>query len=170
MKNTTLLILIFMILSCKNEIKTTNNESDTTIETPIVKDLRPLKIIEPVKWLTEVKKLTETEYELLITAHIENGYHLYSQTVPETGPQPTVFIFQEHDSYELVGPTIEEQGPSIYDSVFKLDIKSFKTKTTFKQKIKLKKPVTKTIVAEIEYMSCNNTNCLMGYTDIKFEI
>lgn len=178
MKNIIVILLLCISLSCKNKSKKQNissapvvTEKQISTTTKTIKSPgTALKIIEPVKWVTETSKLSDTEYELIITANIEDKYHLYSQTVPNNGPEPTVFIFEKNDNYKLIGNTSEEKGHTVYDSIFKLDIKSFTAQTTFKQKITIKKTNTFIINAEIEFMSCNNTTCMMGYSDIKFQI
>ena len=128
------------------------------------------QILEPVKWTTETKKITATEYDLIINASIEKNYHLYSQKVPEDGPLPTIFIFEESNDYELIGNTIEEKGHTVHDPVFNLKIKYFETKTTFKQRIKVKNKNPFKIIGEIEFMTCNNSSCVPGYGDIEFKI
>ncbi|MBJ7880028.1 cytochrome C biogenesis protein [Gelidibacter salicanalis] len=127
-------------------------------------------IIEPVKWTTETNKVSETEYELKIIANIETNYHLYSQELIENGPLPTIFSFEETDDYELIGITSEEEGHTSFDPTFKKEIKSFKTKATFKQKIKIKEKKNFKISAEIEFMSCNDSKCMTGYSDVEFQI
>jgi len=47
------------------------------------------QIHNPVTWETSVEKINDSEFNLLITAGIEAGWHLYSQNVPEGGPIPT---------------------------------------------------------------------------------
>ena len=128
------------------------------------------QILEPVKWTSETKKISETEYDLIITATIEPNYHLYSQKVPEDGPLPTIFIFEKNDNYELIGKTIEEKGHTVYDTTFKLNVKYFDTKATFKQRISVKKKSSFKIIGEIEFMTCNDSNCVPGYGDIEFKI
>jgi thiol:disulfide interchange protein DsbD len=128
------------------------------------------QILEPVKWTTEVKKISETEYDLIINAAIEKNYHLYSQKVPDDGPLPTVFIFEASENYELVGSTTEEKGHTVFDPIFELNIKYFDTKATFKQRIKLKTKSSFNIIGEIEFMTCNDSNCVPGYGDIEFKI
>ena len=128
------------------------------------------QMVEPVKWATEVKKISDMEYELIINATIDTNYHLYSQKVPKDGPLPTVFIFEKSDDYELVGDTSEEQGHVVYDPVFKLKIKYFEAKTTFKQRIKLKNKNHFKIIGEIEFMACDDSACFPGYGDMEFKI
>lgn len=177
MKKLTVIILIFSFMSCKNESKNQESSEDknhTEIQTPTLNrafetTTNELRIIEPVKWTTKTNKITETDYELIIIANIEENYHLYSQEVPDNGPLPTVFIFEESDAYELIGTTSEEKGRTTYDPTFEMDIKSFKNQATFKQLIKVNNKSSK-IIAEIEFMSCNYTKCITGYSDVEFQI
>ena len=46
------------------------------------------QIHDPVKWNTTVEKVSDTEYDLVLKATIDSGWHLYSQNVPEGGPIP----------------------------------------------------------------------------------
>jgi len=126
------------------------------------------QILEPVKWTTETKKISDTEYELIINASIEENYHLYSQKVPEDGPLPTIFIFEKNDNYELIRSTSEEKGHTVFDPIFKMNIKYFDIKATFKQRIKLKNNNSFKIIGEIDFMTCNDSNCVPGYGDIEF--
>lgn len=128
------------------------------------------QILEPVKWTTETKKISETDYDLIITASIEKNYHLYSQNIPDNGPRPTLFIFEKSKNFDLIGSPIEEIGHTVYDPVFKLNIKYFDTKVIFKQRIKVKNNNSFKIIGEIEFMTCNNSNCITGYSDIEFKI
>ncbi|WP_299397187.1 protein-disulfide reductase DsbD domain-containing protein [uncultured Gelidibacter sp.] len=128
------------------------------------------QILEPVKWTTDIKKISDFEYDLIINANIQTNYHLYSQKVPDNGPRPTIFIFEKNSNYELIGNTTEGKGHTVYDPIFKMNVKYFDTKVTFKQRIKVKNKNNFQIIGEIEYMTCNDLNCVLGYTDIEFKI
>lgn len=128
------------------------------------------QIIEPVKWATTTKKISETEYDLIITAQIDAGFHLYSQTVPEGGPLPTIFIFEESDNLELVGDMKEEKGHTVHDPVFDMKVKYFDTKATFTQRIKVRSKEGFKIDGEIEFMTCDDAKCSIGYDDFEFHI
>lgn len=129
-----------------------------------------VQILEPVNWTTEIEKISNTEYDLIIKATIEPNYHLYSQKVPDDGPLPTIFIFEKSNNYELIGSVTEEKGHTVYDRIFKLKVKYFDTKTTFRQRIKLNNKNSFKIIGEIEFMTCNDSNCILGYGDIEFNI
>lgn len=117
------------------------------------------QILDPVEWATSIEKISETEYDLVVTATIEPGWHLYSQTVPEDGPIPTTFTFESSESYTLVGTTIEEEGHVIDDPVFMMRIKYFENKAVFKQRVVFaNKP--ETIKGSVEFMVCDDSKCL----------
>ncbi len=118
------------------------------------------QILKPVNWETSVEKISDSEYVLITNAYIDAGWHLYAQDVPENGPIPTSFIYEETKDYSLVGKTEEKDGKIIDDPVFGMKIKFFKDKATFKQKIKLNNTKLSTIKAEVEYMVCDDERCL----------
>lgn len=128
------------------------------------------QIVKPIKWETAVKKISGSEYELVATATINSGWHLYTQTVPEDGPIPTTFTFKSDSRYAKKGNTKEGEGKTVHDSVFNMKIKFFENKATFKQRIKVLKPI-KTITGEVEFMVCDDTQCLPPTTiDLEFNL
>lgn len=118
------------------------------------------QIHNPVTWETSVNKISESEAELVATATIQDGWHLYSQTVPENGPIPTSFTFEGNGNYLKKGNTKEEEGHTVNDPVFEMTIKYFDTKTEFKQRVKLKNKGSFEIKGVVEFMVCNDTQCL----------
>jgi len=129
------------------------------------------QILNPVKWVTSVEKVSESEYDLLIQATIEEGWHLYSQNVPEDGPIPTNFTFVKTDAYELVGNTSEEEGHTVFDAVFNMNIKYFENKAVFKQRVKILSKSNFKITGEVEFMVCDDSSCLPPtFVDLEFPI
>ena len=119
------------------------------------------QIHKPVTWETSVEKINDSEFNLLITAGIEAGWHLYSQNVPEGGPIPTsIKIIADDSKYQLIGSPQEGKGHEEYDNVFDMDIKYFETKAVFKQRIKLLGIDKIDIAGVLEFMVCDDTNCL----------
>jgi len=129
------------------------------------------QIHNPVKWSTSVKKISATEYDLIINAAIETNWHLYSQNVPEDGPIPTNFSFEVSKDFELVGKTSEEDGHTVDDPIFGMKIKYFDTNAIFKQRIKIINKSAITVLGEVEFMVCDDANCLPPtFVDLKFSI
>ncbi|WP_347373475.1 cytochrome c biogenesis protein CcdA [Aequorivita sp. Q41] len=129
------------------------------------------QILDPVKWSTSIKKISETEYDLISKATIEDKWHLYSQVVPENGPLPTVFTFEENDAYQSVGKIKESKGTTELDPVFDMVITFFSNTATFTKRIKLTGTKGTTIKGEVEFMVCDDTRCLPpNYVDLVFKI
>ncbi len=119
------------------------------------------QIFEPVKWQTSVEKISESEFDLITTATIDEGWHLYSQSIPDDGPIPTTFSFKDIEGkYQLVGKTTEGEGHEEFDKVFEMDIKYFENKAVFKQRIKVLTDTKITIAETVEFMVCDDANCL----------
>ncbi|QDO95494.1 thiol:disulfide interchange protein [Formosa sediminum] len=126
------------------------------------------QVLDPVKWSTSVEKLSDTEYNLITTAKIDSGWHLYSQTVPEGGPIATTFTYDNsEETFTLKGNTIEDVGHTIEDPVFEMEIKFFEGEAKFIQKINVSKP-TPTLLGFVEFMVCDDTRCLPP-TEIELE-
>ena len=118
------------------------------------------QIHDPVKWKTSVTKISDTEYELVATATIQGQWHLYSQMVPKDGPVPTSFVFEGNANYLKKGNTKEGTGHEIDDKVFNMRIKYFDKTADFKQRIKVKNNKAFKVNAVVEFMVCNDTQCL----------
>ncbi len=117
------------------------------------------QMYNPVKWNTSVEKISENEFNLIFTANIEHGSHLYAQIIPENGPIATSFNFKEGlENYKLIGKPIEEEGHEVYDDVFEMDIKYFEKSAVFKQKIQLLKK-SAVVNGFIEFMACDDVQC-----------
>ncbi|WP_343707364.1 cytochrome c biogenesis protein CcdA [Flavobacterium sp.] len=123
------------------------------------------QIYNPIKWKTSVEKISDTEYELQAKAIIESGWHLYSQEVSDGGPIPTHFNFIKSADFQLTDAVKEEKGKTVNDPVFKMQIKFFEKETTFRQRVKILSAKPFKIKAEVEFMVCNDENCLPPSSD-----
>lgn len=118
------------------------------------------QIETPLKWATSVEKISDTEFVLVSTATIEDGWHLYAQDVPEDGPIATSFTFENaKNRYSLIGKTTEQEGVTVDDPVFEMKIKFFENTATFKQKIQTASDIN-VIKGVVEFMVCDDTKCL----------
>ncbi|HEY5687265.1 MAG TPA: cytochrome c biogenesis protein CcdA [Yeosuana sp.] len=118
------------------------------------------QILEPVKWSTSVEKVSDSEYKLISKASIESGWHLYSQNVPEDGPIPTSFIYDDFNgAFKFIDNTSEETGQTIDDPVFQMKIKFFEKSAIFIQKVEVLGKET-TVNGLVEFMVCDDSRCL----------
>jgi thiol:disulfide interchange protein DsbD len=118
------------------------------------------KIYDPVKWSFSSEKLNDNEHNLIITAKIEKGWHVYSQFIDDGGPIPTSFKFKPSKDYQLVDEVTESpKAVGAFDKNFNMQIAWHKDQVVFKQKISLLVPKT-TIAGTLEFMVCNDERCL----------
>ncbi len=127
------------------------------------------QILDPVKWSFSSKKIGDTEAELIFTAKIDKGWHLYSQDIPPKGPVATTFEITKSADFQRVGKITEPKPIVENDPNFDMVLKFFATKAVFKQKIKLL--TNKPFVAKgtINFMCCNDVSCLPP-NDVTFKI
>ncbi len=117
------------------------------------------QMYNPVKWKTQVEKISDSEYNLISIATIEEGSHLYAQNIQEGGPIPTEFTYHNHNNdYMLIGNTSEEEGITVNDAVFEMEIKYFENTAIFKQKVKLSNTVNQ-ITGSVLFMACDDEKC-----------
>ena len=118
------------------------------------------QILEPVKWSTSVQKVSDSEYKLISKATIESDWHLYSQNVPEDGPIPTSFAYDDFNgAFKFIDDTSEETGQTIDDPVFQMKIKFFEKSAIFIQKVEVLGKET-TVNGLVEFMVCDDSRCL----------
>ena len=116
--------------------------------------------MRPVKWTFTTEKVSGYTYALVFTATIQNHWHIYSQHIVDGGPVKTSFTFDTNPLYKLSGDVQETTKPvDKYDSTFQMKVIYFENKAVFKQLVKV--PSGKgTIKGSLEYMTCNDRQCL----------
>ncbi|RXM48402.1 protein-disulfide reductase DsbD [Flavobacterium sp. YO12] len=124
------------------------------------------QMYNPVKWSTSVEKISDKEYVLKAKAVIQSGWHLYGQYIEEGGPSPTAFTFKNTSKkFELVGKTTEDKGHETIDKIFNMKIKYFEDKAVFTQKIKFISDEITNVTADVDFMVCDDSNCLPPSTE-----
>jgi len=117
------------------------------------------QIYDPVTWDFTYEKKGDGKYELVFTATIETGSHIYSMEIPEGGPIPTTFSFDTLPGLTFDGKPYEAIKPEeIFDEAFGFKIKTFSGKAEFRQKITSKNDALK-VTGVVNFMSCNNKTC-----------
>jgi len=128
------------------------------------------QVKSPVKWSFTSKKIDQTTYEVSLSATVEAGWHIYSQTTPDGGPSATVISFTKNPLIELAG-AVKEVGQlqQKHEELFGVDVKQFSNKVVFVQTIRLKAKAKTALNGSIEFMTCNNKECLPPKTQ-KFSV
>lgn len=167
----------------KEEAKTeapSNNEEETAEASPVSegpeaqeeeKEESKSGFVNPVKWSFEQKKIDENTFELISSTSIDEGWYMYSQTIPAGGPPSTYFEISLPEGAELVGQ-MEEGGniKTMYDKVFDMELVKFTKKAIFTQRIK-STTGEGLVPFYIEYVSCDDKRCLTPtVVEISFDL
>jgi len=115
---------------------------------------------EPVVWESKVEQLTEDRYQLIFEAGIAPNWHLYSQFSDPEGAIPTEFVFDQTDSFKLVGNVTESESVVDYDQVFEMDLTYFNDSAIFQQQIQVLDDRLTQIKVEINYQACDDELCI----------
>jgi thiol:disulfide interchange protein DsbD len=114
-----------------------------------------------VDWSFSSKKIADKTYEVKITAIIKGNFHLYAQQLGVEGPVPTSFVFTPNPLFSLTGK-VKEMGKLIkkFESAWDGNVSYFEKKVEFIQVIKCKANVKTNLSGEVEFMVCNDAQCL----------
>jgi thiol:disulfide interchange protein DsbD len=115
---------------------------------------------EPVVWESKVEQLAEDRYQLIFEADIAPNWHLYSQFSDPEGAIPTEFVFDQTDSFKLVGNVTESESVVDYDQVFEMDLTYFNDSAIFQQQIQVLDGRLTQIKVEINYQACDDELCI----------
>ncbi|MBN2166340.1 MAG: thioredoxin family protein [Marinilabiliaceae bacterium] len=119
------------------------------------------QVENPVKWTFSYSQKDNSTIEVYADAEIEEGWHLYSAYLPENGPVPTSLKLIKSDLFQLDGSVIEQPKPKIqFDNSFQIELGYFENKARLIQKIKISEPTFFEIKGEVEFMLCNDEQCL----------
>jgi len=117
------------------------------------------QVVEPVKWFFSQTKVSEMEYDLLLKAKIDEGWHLYGTELPEGGPIKTSFYFENLENVELSGDIVASKGTiDKFDPSFQLQVNYYETEVTFTQRVKVTHDFC-SVKGYVEFMSCNDETC-----------
>ncbi len=126
------------------------------------------QIQEPVKFKTELKKISDVEAEIIFTASIDEGWHVYSTDLGDGGPISATFNVDNKSGVELVG-NLKPVGKevAVFDKMFEMNVRYFEKTAQFSQKIKFTGGAY-TIEGYLQFGACNDENCLPP-TDVPFK-
>jgi hypothetical protein len=116
--------------------------------------------LEPVKWEMKYEAVSDIEGELVLTATMDDKWHIYSQLQSGDGPIPTSFSFLITSEWEPIGKVTEPEPENVYTEVFQSQVLMFSKSVSFRQKVKRKSAAEFYVLGELEFMSCNDVSCL----------
>ena len=122
-----------------------------------------------IDWSFSSKKISGNLYEIKLTATLKKGWHIYSR-YPGDGPLPTSVAFIKSPLLELKGG-IKETGKIQCEKsdIFNSEIKYYESNVTITQNVLLKFNIKTSIKGRVEFMVCDNKQCLPPKT-VEFSI
>ena len=118
------------------------------------------QIKDPVKFKTELTTLSDTEAEMVFTAAIDKGWHVYSTDLGDGGPISATFNVDNKSGVELVGK-LKPVGKEVatFDKLFEMKVRYFENTAKFVQKVKFTGGAY-AIEGYLEYGACDDESCL----------
>ena len=118
------------------------------------------QIKDPVKFKTELTALSDTEAEVVFTAAIDKGWHVYSTDLGDGGPISATFNVDNKSGVELVGK-LKPVGKEVatFDKLFEMKVRYFENTAKFVQKVKFTGGAY-AIEGYLEYGACDDESCL----------
>ena len=125
------------------------------------------QMMNPVNFKSEMKMLQDNEAEIVFTATINPGWHVYSTDLGDNGPTEASFNIVKMEGAECVGK-LTPRGKEIkkYDEMFGMELRFFENSAVFVQKIKFNK-TQYSIDCYLQYGACDDKSC-MPPTDVTF--
>ena len=118
------------------------------------------QLMDPVHFTSRWNMTGEMAGEIVFSATIDEGWHVYSTDLGSDGPTPAAFHVVKMEGAETVG-TLMPRGHVVkqYDRMFDMELRFFEKKATFVQRVRITKPKF-FIEGYLEYGACNDEMCL----------
>jgi len=114
----------------------------------------------PVHFSVQQKQVSSTEVEVIFTAKIDQGWHVYSTNLPADGPTSASLHVDKAEGLTPVGKlTTRGKELNVYDKTFEMKLRYFENSVGFVQRYKITAK-TYSIKGYLEYGACNDEMCL----------
>ena len=115
---------------------------------------------DPVHFKTEWKSISANEAEIIFSATIDPGWHVYSTDLGDGGPTQATINIDKISGATLDGK-LKPGSNEIkkMDPIFEMEVKFFEKTAKFTQKVKLNGGKY-SVSGYLEYGACNDENCL----------
>lgn len=114
----------------------------------------------PVHFSVQQKQVSPTEVEIIFTAKIDQGWHVYSTNLPADGPTSASLHVDKAEGVTPVGKlTTRGKELNVYDKTFEMKLRYFENSVGFVQRYKITAK-TYSIKGYLEYGACNDEMCL----------
>ncbi len=118
------------------------------------------QMMDPVHFSSQLKMLEGGEGEIVFSATIDDGWHVYSTDLGNNGPVSATFTAVKMEGVETVG-RLKARGNEVkqFDKLFDMELRFFERQATFVQRLRFIRPQY-SIDCYLEYGACNDEMCL----------
>lgn len=114
----------------------------------------------PVHFSVQQKQVSPTEVEVVFSAKIDQGWHVYSTNLPADGPTSATLHVDKLEDVTPIGKlTARGRELNVYDKTFEMKLRYFENSVGFVQRYKITAK-TYSIKGYLEYGACNDEMCL----------
>ncbi len=116
---------------------------------------------DPVSWKISLSDKGNGEVEVVASAAIEAGWHLYDTEIPDGGPYPTSISIDEIKGATPVGKfhAVNSKLHKEFDKVFEMQIGYYETSATFVQRYKVTDKAKFSLKGDVRAQACNDREC-----------
>ena len=114
----------------------------------------------PVNFTVQQKRVSPEEVDVIFTAKIAPGWHVYSTGMPDDGPTSATITTEKATGVQPIGG-LKAQGKEIseFDEMFGMKLRYFENNVSFVQKYKVTGDKYD-IKGYLEYGACNDQMCM----------
>lgn len=114
-----------------------------------------------VKWKFNLEDKANGEIELIATAVIEQGWHLYDTEIPANGPTATTLSIDKINGAQAIGKfQAAGKKPDVkFDPVFEMNIGTFEGTVKFIQRFKITNKANFVLQGDVRAQACNESTC-----------
>ena len=117
---------------------------------------------DPVHFTVQQKQVSPEEVDLIFTAKIDKGWHLYSTNIPDGGPTRATINLDKKvtQGVEPIGK-LQAKGKTVtkYEDMFEMNLTYFENSGQFVQRFKITGKEYK-LKGYLEYGACNDEMCM----------
>ena len=118
------------------------------------------QMVNPVHFSSQLKMLGDDMAEIIFSATIDDGWHVYSTDLGNDGPVSATFNAVKMEGVQTVGK-LQPRGKVTkqYDKMFGMELRFFEHQAMFVQKVRFTK-AEYDIDCYLEYGACNDEMCM----------
>lgn len=116
---------------------------------------------DPISWKFSIDDKGNGEIELVASASIQPGWHMYDVTIPEGGPNPTTLILDVVQGATKVGSfkAVNSKLHKAFDDLFGMEVGSYSNSATFVQRFKVTDKAKFKLEGDVRAQACNDETC-----------